>query len=75
MELKTPPQEVSRLLECAGSALNLTPHLHILCIDGVYTRNGNHVRFRNLSSITDDEVSGLVQTIADQIKKFCIKAG
>jgi len=50
-----------------GSALNLTPHLHILCIDGVYTRSNGHVRFRNLSSITDDEVSELVQTIADQI--------
>jgi len=24
-----------------GSALNLTPHLHILCPDGVYTRLGN----------------------------------
>jgi hypothetical protein len=58
-----------------GSALNLTPHMHILCIDGVYTRSNGHVRFRNLSSITDDEVSELVQTIADQIKKLCIKEG
>ena len=33
-----------------GSALNLNPHLHILCIDGVYTRYGEAARLGPLSN-------------------------
>jgi Putative transposase len=38
-----------------GSALNLNPHLHIISIDGVYTRCGDVARFLNLDPLPDDE--------------------
>ena len=47
-----------------GSALNLNPHLHIICIDGVYRRYGDFAKFRNLDRLTDDEVASLVESIA-----------
>ena len=31
----------------AGSAANLNPHTHILCLDGVYARVGGKARFEN----------------------------
>ncbi len=58
-----------------GSALNLTPHLHILCIDGVYTRVNGVTRFKNIPSITDDDVSKLVEDISKKVQRLCIKEG
>jgi len=58
-----------------GSALNLKPHLHLLCIDGVYTRYGDVARFRNLESISDEEVESLVDSIANRVRSRCIKRG
>ena len=58
-----------------GSALNLNPHLHLLCIDGVYTRYGDVARFRNLESINDEEVESLVERIANRVRSLCIKRG
>jgi hypothetical protein len=58
-----------------GSALNLNPHLHIICIDGVYTRYGEVARFRNVDPITDNEVASLVEIIASRVRSLCIKRG
>ena len=58
-----------------GSALNLNPHLHIISIDGVYTRYGDVARFRNLDPITDDEVACLVESIATRVQSLCIRRG
>ena len=58
-----------------GSALNLNPHLHIISIDGVYTRYGDVARFRNLDPITDNEVASLVENIANRVRSLCIKRG
>ncbi|MBM4254192.1 MAG: transposase [Deltaproteobacteria bacterium] len=58
-----------------GSALNLNPHIHLLCIDGVYTRYGDVARFRNLEPISDEEVASLVESIANLVRSLGIKRG
>ena len=58
-----------------GSALNLTPHLHILCPDGVYTRLGNRPHFRSITDMEDDDAAHLVQKIADDVKNLCVRMG
>ena len=51
-----------------GSALNLNHHLHLICIDGVYTRYGGVAHFRNLDEVTDDEVASLIESIATRVR-------
>lgn len=58
-----------------GSALNLTPHFHILCPDGVYTRLGDQPHFRSITDMDDEDVAQLVQKIADIVKGLCVKLG
>ena len=58
-----------------GSALNLNPHLHIIALDGVYTRYGELARFRNLDPITDDEVATLIQAIGTKVMALCVRRG
>jgi hypothetical protein len=58
-----------------GSALNLTPHLHILCPDGIYTRLGNRPHFRSITDMEDDDAAQLVQKIADDVKNLCVRMG
>jgi len=57
------------------NGLNLNPHLHILSIDGVYTRYGDVARFRNIEPITDDDVASLVEGIATRVQSLCIRRG
>lgn len=59
----------------AGSALNLNPHLHVLLLDGVYTEVNGVVRFRNIDTITDDEVAWLCENIAKKVMKHLTKEG
>jgi len=58
-----------------GSALNLNPHLHILCPDGVYTRVAGQVRFRNIDPITEQEVAATVERIALKVMRYLQKKG
>ncbi len=58
-----------------GAALNLNPHLHILCPDGVYTRFNGKVRFRNIDPITDQEVAAVVERIALKVMSYLQKKG
>jgi hypothetical protein len=58
-----------------GSALNLTPHFHILCPDGVYTRLGKKPHFRCITTMQEDDVLQLVQKIADDVKNLCVSLG
>ncbi len=44
-----------------------------VCIDGVYTRVNGVTRFKNIESITDDEVSMLVEDISHKVQRLCIK--
>jgi len=58
-----------------GSALNLNPHMHVLCPDGVYTRVNGRASFRPAEAISDDEVATLVEAIAHKIMRFLQKKG
>ena len=58
-----------------GSALNLNPHQHVLCPDGVYTRVNGRATFRSLEHITDDEVAALVEAIAQKVMRHLQKKG
>ena len=58
-----------------GSALNLNVHCHILCPDGVYTAINGKPRFRNLGSISDDEVAALIDRIAEAVMHFLKRQG
>jgi len=58
-----------------GSALNLNPHLHVLCADGVYTRVNGRATFRSLEHITDDEVAVLVEAVANKVMRHLQKIG
>ena len=58
-----------------GSALNLNPHLHIIALDGVYTRYGELARFCTLDPITDDEVATLIQGISTKVMALCVRRG
>lgn len=59
----------------AGSAANLNPHLHVLLLDGVYTEVDGTVRFRNIDTITDDEVAWLCENISKKVMKHLTKEG
>ena len=58
-----------------GSALNLNPHLHIICPDGVYTNHQGKAKFRNIDAITDDEVAELISKISERILKYLRRLG
>lgn len=73
--IKDPTPGTISFLQRWGSALNLNPHLHIIALDGVYTRYGDLPRFRNLDPITDDEVAALVQAISTKVMEVCIRRG
>ena len=50
-------------------------HYHILCPDGVYTTINGKARFRNLGSISDDEVAALIEQIAQTVMRFLKRQG
>ena len=58
-----------------GSALNLNPHMHVLCPDGVYTRVDGRPRWNNLDSITDQEVAELITRISQSVMRYLRKLG
>ena len=73
--IKDPAPGTISFLQRWGSAVNLNPHLHIIALDGVYTRYGALARFRNLDAITDDEVATLIQAISTKVMALCIRRG
>ena len=58
-----------------GSVLNLNPHMHVLCPDGVYTRVQGRALFRQADAITDDQVASLVETIAHRVMRHLQNEG
>lgn len=58
-----------------GSALNLNPHAHVLCADGVYTWVNGKPRWNNMEKITDQEVSDLITKISQSVMLFLRKQG
>lgn len=59
----------------SGSALNVNPHLHILCPDGVYARVNKKARFHNLAAITDEEVATLIEGVTKKVMRHLTKQG
>ncbi|MBP9708682.1 MAG: transposase [Oligoflexales bacterium] len=58
-----------------GSALNLNPHCHILCPDGVYTRVDGRPKWNSIESITDDDVAALLTRISQWVMRYLKKQG
>jgi len=60
-----------------GSALNLNlnPHVHALCPDGVYTLVNGKPRFKNFSPITDEEVASLIENISHRVLQYLKRKG
>jgi len=75
--IKNPKSGAISFTQLAGSALALNPHLHILCCDGVFQerKNGESFRFRNLPTITDQEVDKLLIAISSKVLKHLRKRG
>ena len=55
------------LIQRFGSALNLNIHLHMLFLDGVYTRNKGKTRFHQVKAPTIAELNALVHTISHRV--------
>ena len=73
-----------------GSALNLNPHMHVLCLDAVYTALPNNLVdsdsndyksknlkpiLKNIEHLTDEEVAGLITGISKSVIKLLKKRG
>jgi hypothetical protein len=53
-----------------GSALNLNLHFHILCLDGVYVRRADGLRFVRDRQVTTEEVAALVVELATRAERW-----
>ncbi len=58
-----------------GSALNLNPHLHILCLDGSYDLHEEKPRFTVAEDITDEQTANLVTMISQKVMSYLQKIG
>ena len=62
-----------------GSALNLNPHLHILCLDGVFSEVGEAVtktiKFRNVPTLSDLDTENILTRITTKILKHLKRKG
>jgi hypothetical protein len=64
------------LIQRFGSALNLNVHFHMLVLDGVYRREGEHrLRFVPVPAPSSVELQGLVQRIAERIGRSLERSG
>ena len=73
--IKDPTPGIISFTQRWGSALNLNPHMHVLCPDGVYTRVQGWALFRQADAITDEEVATLVETIAHRVMRHLQNEG
>lgn len=58
-----------------GSALNLTPHFHMLFLDGVYSINNGIAEFHKTEAPSDDEIKEILSKIAKRCLKYLVKKG
>lgn len=64
------------LIQRFGSALNLNVHFHLLVLDGVYRRESeDRLRFVSVAAPNADELSRLVQRIAERIGRSLARSG
>jgi hypothetical protein len=62
-----------------GSACNLNPHLHILCLDGVFSEVGEGetkaVKFRNVPTLSDLDTENILKCMTTKILKHLERQG
>jgi hypothetical protein len=58
-----------------GSALNLTPHFHMLFLDGIYSIKDGMAEFHKAEEPTDEEVKEILSKIARRSLKYLVKKG
>ena len=59
-----------------GSALNLHPHLHMLCVDGVWAADEQErPHFQVLLAPENDDIAGLTALLAERITKRMARRG
>jgi len=66
-----------------GSACNLNPHLHILCLDGVFSEvmafdgssDVKRMKFSNVPSLTDLDTENILKAITTKVMKHLRKKG
>ncbi|MFN0061334.1 MAG: transposase [Myxococcaceae bacterium] len=58
-----------------GSALQLTPHFHVVAPDGVFTEEGGEVRFAALPAPSQEEVEGLLRNVVRKVGRRLGTAG
>ena len=64
------------LIQRFGSALNLSLHLHVLFIDGVFSLKSNgQLRFYRVNAPTSKELSALVATISERVARYLERQG
>jgi len=64
------------LIQCFGSALNLTIHFHMLLLDGVYVGGaGSTPRFRSVKAPTNDELAQLTHANAWRVGRCLERQG
>ena len=60
------------LLQRAGSALNLNPHLHILAVDGAFNKHG---AFYPVKPPSTEHLDALTHTIALRVARYLERVG
>ncbi len=58
-----------------GSALQLTPHFHILFADGLFVEEGDQVKFVKLEGFCDEDVSFVIGRISRRVIKYLRRLG
>jgi hypothetical protein len=62
-----------------GSALNLNPHLHILCLDGVFSEvsaaSGDKIKFSNVPTFSDLDTENILISITTKVLKNLRRLG
>jgi hypothetical protein len=58
-----------------GGALNLNIHLHALVLDGVFTHDGDAVRFHPVGRLTREDVAEVVALIARRVTRLVERRG
>jgi hypothetical protein len=63
------------IIQRFGGALNLNVHIHALVIDGVYTQEGETLRFHPTRRLTREDMAQIVAVVAQRIERLLERRG
>jgi hypothetical protein len=63
------------LIQLFSSALSLNVHFHLLVLDGVYAKDGDGVRFKQVKAPTNEELAALVYGISERVGRYLLREG